>query len=113
MIIRALDSDGDWTFGKGNQNYLKKLDALKLNVVTRIKSWKGDCFYAQAEGVDYNNFLDVGTKDFLDRDIKRVILQTEGVLIINSYNSTLDRETREIRIEANINTIYGNTTVEA
>jgi len=108
MIIRALDSDNDWTFGKGKQNYLKNLDSLKLNITTRLKSWKGDCFYAPAEGVDYNNFLDVGTKDFLDRDIKRVILQTEGILIINSYSSILDRDTREVSIEANINTIYGN-----
>ncbi len=108
MIIRALDSSNDWTFGKGIQNYLREVDALKLNIRTRLKSWKGDCFYSTAEGVDYNNFIDVCTKDFLDRDMKRVILQTEGVLKITEFISTLDRTSRELTIEARIATIYGN-----
>jgi hypothetical protein len=107
MIIRALDTDFDFTFGKGIQNYLREIDALKLNLQTRLKSWKGDCFYAVAEGVDYNNFLDVGTKEFLDRDIKRVILQTEGVLKITEYESNLERDEREISISATILTIFG------
>lgn len=107
MRIRAIDESGDWKFGKGRQDYLLDLDALKVNLETRLKSWKGNCFFDLSAGVDYNNFLDVGTKDLLDRDVKRVILQTEGVILMNSYSSVLDRNSRNLTIECNIVTIFG------
>lgn len=107
MRFRAIDSDGDWTFGKGIQGYLLDLDALKANLETRLKSWKGDCFFALTSGVDYNNFLDIGTKNFLDRDIKRVILQSEGIIRIREYESVLDRGDRKLTITTTIDTIFG------
>lgn len=107
MIIRNVTNLNDWTFGKGIQNYKTNKDAILLNVKTRLQSWVGDCFYATAEGVDYNNYMDIGTKDFLDSDIKRIILQSEGILKINSYVSTLDRDTREFEAQAEIVTIFG------
>lgn len=107
MIIRNLDVSNDWTFGAGLQNYKRDLEAVELNIQTRMKSWKGDCFYKPAEGVDYNNFLDVGTKSLLDSDVKRVILQSEGVLKITEYESELSRETREFSATATIITIFG------
>ena len=107
MIIRNTTLDGDFTFGKGLSDYRRNLSAILLNIQTRLKSWKGDCFFAAAEGVDYNNFLDVGTKNFLDSDIKRVILQSEGVLKIQTYESVLDRGDRDITIRASIITTFG------
>lgn len=111
MKHRNLDSDNDWMFGKGLQSYTRDLNAVKLNIKTRIQSWKGDCFFALTEGVDYNNLLDVGTKSLLDSDLKRVILQSEGVLKIKSYESTLDTSERGYTGESEVLTIYGETTV--
>lgn len=107
MRIRAIDENGDWEYGKGLQDYFLDLDAIKMNIETKLRSWKGDCFFDLAAGVDYNNFLDIGTKVFLDRDVKRVILQSEGVIKINSFSSVLDRGTRDLTIEVEIDTIYG------
>jgi hypothetical protein len=112
MIFRALDSDNDWTFGKGKQNYATGLNAIKLNVGTRLKSWKGNCFFAEDEGVDWNNLLDVGTKNLLDADLKRVILQSEGILRINSFESEIDRDTRDYSASTEILTIYGVSRLE-
>ena len=109
MIIRNLTAQNDWTFGSGIQNYKRDLDALKLNIETRLQSWKGDCFFAPLEGVDYNNYLDVGTKNFFDSDVKRVILQSEGVMKIISYESVLDREARILTASCTIVTIFGIT----
>ncbi len=111
MIIRALDSNNDWTFGKGKNNFYKKNDALGLSLKTRLRQWRGDCFFAPSEGVDYNNYLDIGTQVFLDSDIKRVILQTEGVLKILSYLSDLDRETRILSVQCDIETIFGRVSL--
>lgn len=108
MKIRNIDNNGDWLFGKGLNDYANEFDALKTDLTTRLRSWKFDCFFAIEEGVDYKNFLDKGTKIFLDNDIKRVILQTAGVLRINSFSSDIDPETREFRAETNILSIFGD-----
>lgn len=92
MIHRALDTKHDWTFGKGKSNFSRGADAIKLNLKTRLLSWKGDCFFALSEGVDYNNLLDIGTKALLDQDIKRVINQSEGVLRIESFSSIINSD---------------------
>ena len=112
MIHRNLDSSGDWEFGNGKQSYTKDLTAVLLNIKTRLKSWKGDSFSSPAEGVDYKNYLDKGTKTFLDSDVKRVILQSEGIIKIKSYSSGVDRTTRDFSAQAEILTIYGPVTVE-
>lgn len=110
MRMRALDRNNDWTFGKGKQNYQVDVEALKLHIKTRIKSWKGNCFFAEREGVDWNSYLDVGTKDFLDRDISRTILQTDGVIKIKTFNSEL--EDRNLTISCEIVSVYGNIFIE-
>ena len=111
MIVRGLDSDNDWTFGSGKQNYLTDIDALKQNIVTRLKSWKGNCFFDITAGVDWNNYLDIGTKSLLDMDIKRVILQSTGVLKIVDYSSTLDTDERNLTVSVTVQSIYGTTEI--
>ena len=111
MKTRALDSLSDWQFGRGLQSYVTENNALRQNISTRLKQWKGDCFFALAEGVDWNNYLDIGTKELLDLDIKRVILQTEGVLRITTYTSILNHDTRNVTITCNLNTFFGNVAI--
>lgn len=113
MKSRALDSNNDWQFGRGLQSYVTEKNALNQNISTRLKSWKNDCFFAMDDGVDWANLLDKGTKDLLDLDIKRCLLQTEGVLRIDSYSSTLDSTDRGLTIVAEVFTIFGTVTVTA
>jgi hypothetical protein len=108
MLVRALDYNHDWQFGRGRQSYLSDLSALKQSVDTRLLQWKNNCFFAMDDGVDWNNLLDIGTKDALDLDIRRVILQTGGILRISGYTSTLDPTTRAVSISCTISTIYGD-----
>lgn len=106
-MTRAIDTNRDWAFGRGLQDYRTGADELAQAVGTRIRSWQGNAFFDPAQGVDWNNLLDIGTKPLLDLDIQRVMYQTAGVVRIRSYKSTLDRETRELTVEANLDTIYG------
>ena len=112
MKTRALDINGDWQFGRGVQSYVTEKNALMQNVSTRLKQWKNNCFFAMTEGVDYQNYLDIGTKNLLDLDIKRVILQTYGVLRISQFASTLENDSRELTVSATIETIFGSATLE-
>lgn len=112
MKTRALDANKDWQFGRGLQSFVTEKNALKQNISTRLKSWKNDCFFAMDDGVDWQNFLDIGKKTLLDLDIKRVLLQTEGVLRISSYTSTLNTAARAATISATVATVFGLVTVE-
>ncbi len=111
MKTRALDSVGDWQFGRGKQSYKTESNALQQNIKTRLKSWKGDCFFSTTDGVDWANYLDIGTKTLLDLDIKRVILQTGGVLRIVSFTSILDSDSRSVTVSASLDTIFGTITI--
>jgi len=107
MIFRNIDPQGDWTFGRGKSNYSRDLDALKLDLSTRLKSWKNDCFFALGEGVDYNALLDRGTQFLLEEDIRRVIFQTQGVIKIEKYESSSVADLREYKANVTIQTVYG------
>lgn len=90
MIFRALDESGDWVFGKGRGSYATGDTAIGLNIATRIKSWFGDCFFAQTEGIDWLNRL--GSKNqrlLLETDLRRTILQSFGVAGIIAVDTIL------------------------
>lgn len=109
MIFRALDSSGDWTFGKGRQNYLRDADAVAVNIATRLRSFLNDCFWATEFGVDWWNLL--GTRAPAAQ--ANVVLQTRamiaasfGVVRINSVTPVLDRGTRRLRIDYDVDTVF-------
>jgi len=106
MKFRRIDNLGDWTFGKGLQDYAKNEEAIDLNIKTRILSWYGDCFFNLTEGVDWKNRLDKNQTNNLTSEIKGIILRSYGVVGINSFSNNLDHITRAFRIEYNITTFY-------
>lgn len=107
MLFRTLDANGDWTFGTGISGFLTDLEAMTANLKTKTKQWKGECFFDLSAGVDWNNYLDIGTKNLLDSDLVRVWTSTDGVLRVDSYQSTLDAINRKLTVTASIATIYG------
>lgn len=79
MRFRNLDSNGDWTFGKGRNSYLTGNEALMLNIKTRLLEFLGDCFFDTQKGIDWWNLL--GGKD-LEKiliDVRRTILRSYQV----------------------------------
>lgn len=109
-MFRNLDSDGDWTFGKGLNDYARMDDAISLNVVTRLRSWFGDCFFARLEGIDWNNRIGSFSQEpLLREDIRRIVLQTPDVAELVSLDTSLDRNSRSFRAEVVFRTVNGAT----
>lgn len=105
MIFRNLDSDGDWAFGKGINDYLFDDEAISLNIRTLLLSWVGDCFFDINAGIDwYNRLGKTNQASLLGADIKRVILLAYGVTSINSID--FDIIDRDFNISFNINTLF-------
>lgn len=105
MIFRNLDADHDWTFGKGKECYADKQAAIGLNIKTRILSWVGDCFFEQSAGIDWINRLgSKNQRELLELDLRRIILQSEDVTALLSFDTILNG--RKFTANYSVNTIY-------
>lgn len=105
MIARALDSSGDWQFGKGLNDYKSGNAAVAQDIQTRLYSFLGDCFFDQGAGIDWFGFL--GSKDELGLNlaVSAVILNTPNVSGIVQLFITLSSQ-RNLTIAYNVQTTY-------
>lgn len=106
MIVRALDNENDWQFGKSRSNYLSDEKAIEQCVATRIRSWLNNCFFAMTDGIDWPVVLDKGRQSELDQALRATILGTLNVIGINSVDITVDSVARSCIAVYNISTIY-------
>lgn len=107
MIIRALDNNHDFTFGLGLQNYLRDQNAVALNIKTRLLSFFNNCFFDLEAGIDWFRLLGTkNTEQELQLQCRSVILQSYGVIKINSFSSSI--QNRGAIIQYNIDTIFSS-----
>ena len=107
MIIRGLDGNGEWLFGRGQQDYARGKQAIVLNIKTRLRSFVNDCFFDQEAGIDWLNRLgNNNQRELLEADIQNQILNSFGVTNIVNFNSSLDA--RKLTLNYTISTIDGD-----
>lgn len=106
MIIRTVDGENDWNFGKGIASYASAEQAINENVKHRLLSWVGDCFFALNDGVDWKSRLDIGQQSALEQELRSVIMNSEGVMAVNSVAVVFTGSSRLFTITFNIDTIY-------
>lgn len=116
-VFRNLDENGDWEFGKGKQSYADTLQSTMLNIKTRLKSFKYDCFFDLSAGIDWFTILSQKgqyCKEVIEINTRLCILQSLYVTEILSIDITSNEITRSMTITYNINTVFGeiNDTVE-
>ena len=108
MKTRTVDTNWDWNFGKGVQNYADESLGVAYTVKMKILSWYKDCFFEMDAGIDWKNIMgSKTTKTEADTAIKEII-QTEPEILELTYfeSSVTDRVyTATIRFK----TIYGET----
>lgn len=113
MRYRALDANGDMSFGAGQSNFLiNSPAAVGQAVLTRLRLLTGEWFLDLTAGTPYaTQVLGKNTAATYDTAIRSRILGTEGVSGIASYSSSLNPTTRALTITATIDTIYGQATI--
>lgn len=108
MRVRAIDAvTGDWTFGKGRNNYVDKNLEIGQSLRTRILSFLGDCFFDQQAGIDWFNLLGYNSRVELELAIAATILNTEGVVRIRQLSTNLND--RALTVSYSIFTVYSQT----
>jgi hypothetical protein len=105
-MTRALDSNGDWTFGSGSNNYVTGLAEVSQNIKTRLQCFLGDCFFDTGAGVDWFNLLGSKQQLNLQLAIAAVILNTQFVTGGLQLSMSYDEITRKISIVYQVQTTY-------
>ncbi len=109
MIVRSIDADNDWNFGKGKNDYVRNNAAIMQNIKTRLQSFLGDCFFDIPAGVDWLNLLGSKNVVALRLAIDTCILNTTGVTgFAKPTEVDFDHVTRLITITYSVNTVYTN-----
>ena len=108
MIIRAIDGNNDWTFGKGANNYVRNSAAVSQLIKTNLQSFLGDCFFASNEGLNWFNLMGGKSRLAVELAVSATILNTTGVKSLTQLSVNLSA-TRQITIQYSVVTVYSNT----
>lgn len=108
MIVRALDANGDWTFGAGKNNYLQGAAAVGQAIATRCLSFLGDCFFATDAGIDWFNLLGGKNQLNLQLALSSTILNTPNVISLTALSINLDDTTRAFSASYSVMTSFGS-----
>lgn len=113
MLIRALDASHDFQFGLGTESYNFGEAAIGENIQTRILSFLNNCYFDMGAGIDWFTFLGVpGQSQQTLLRVQAIILQSYGVVKVNSLSLNIDPLTRRGFLTFNINTIYSQNYVQ-
>lgn len=105
MIIRGLDSDHDWQFGRSIQDFKRDQAAIMENIQTRLLSWVNDCFFDINAGVDWRRLLAApSTQAELVLSCRAVIMQSYGVVAMRKMSASVVN--RSASLEFTIDTIF-------
>lgn len=113
MRYRKQDEQGDYSFGSGLNNFhIDSAEAVAQAIETRLKLWIGEWFADTSDGTGWSQaILGKQSKNLYELTLRQRVLETFGVTSIESFQSSLDSDTRSLTVSMTVNTIYGQTTV--
>jgi hypothetical protein len=113
MIVSALNSNDDWTFGRGRAGYKKNSDEVRQSVSTRLKCFVNDWYLNITDGIDWYALLGQrGTRSQILREVERRVLETAGVRSITTLEIR-NLQSRVLTIGLRFTTIYDDTIEES
>lgn len=114
MRVRAIDTNGDWLFGKGQADYKVNLLAVMQNIQTRLNSFLGDCFFATNTGIDWWNLLGTrgdAAQTAINLAVSSTILGTPYVTGITQLSLVLNSR-RNLFISYSATTVFGSVVTQ-
>lgn len=106
MRVRKI-TNGDYCLGHGDSEFFTdQAEAVAQDCMTRLALWRGTWFIDTQEGTPWIQQI-LGKHDAVDVVLRNRILETQGVLSLEEFESILNPDNRRLTITATINTIYG------
>ena len=110
MKARRLDSSHDWTFGSGLANYATGSEATKQAIKTILLSFRLNWFLDEDHGINWwAYFIKSPSVPIMEDDIKRHILEVEGVSTLQDLSLQLNTITRQMIITVRYTDIFNET----
>lgn len=107
MRVAKITTAGDWMFGKGKAQYVANADAVRQNVVTRIRSFTNDWFADIDHGIDWINLLSQrGNDKKILAAIEKIVLETPGISTITRLRLLNTGRDRKASIELQFTTLF-------
>ncbi len=109
MRVRKVDSNWDFRFGHGLEDYwINQPEGVGQAVESRLRLALGDWFLNTADGTPWaTKVLGKRTENTRNPVIKARILGTPGVKGIVSYAAQLQRDPRAWAAQVRLDTVYG------
>lgn len=111
MIVRALDVNGDWTFGAGLNNYKRNNAAVAQSIQTRLSSFVGNCFFDLGAGINWFTFLSSKDPTALNLAISAVILNTSDPITGTSVITGILQQSVNLNTNRVFSVSYQVTTI--
>lgn len=115
MKYRKLDSNGDYTFGNNNADYVTDLDAVVQAIRTKILLFYGEWWEDIGIGIPMFQSL-IGQVNPEGLKQSATLLLTKRIQELNEVTSVnnidLKIEKRTISFSADVDTVYGQASVE-
>lgn len=111
MRYRKQDENGDYTFGNGLNNFhIDNVDAVAQAIDTRLKLWVGEWFADVSDGTGWSQaILGKHSENLYELTLRQRVLDTQGVISIQEFQSALDPNTRSLVVTMVVETVYGQT----
>lgn len=112
MKNRRLTEEWDYTFGHGINDYLTGREAVAQAIKSRLLLLYREWWEDLEDGLPlFERILaSSGREDNIaavDIIIKDRVANTKDVLAVLSFSSTFDRNSRDYKFSANVDTVYG------
>jgi hypothetical protein len=105
MRVRRNTPTGDWAYGRSLRDYATGEEAIRQNLVTRIKSFQFDWYLDTSAHVDWFDLLGrKGTQEEIKREVERVAIATDGVVKVDKLE--LIKLNRQATIHMEVTTIF-------
>jgi hypothetical protein len=114
LRYRKLDASGDMTFGNQQANFWRDVpEAPAQAIKTRLGLVAGEWYLDISSGTPYQDGVlgktDRQTSDTILRDR---ILNTQAVTALVEYDSNFEPNQRTFEVACEVNTLYGEATIE-
>lgn len=118
FIEKISDSDGnflyyDIAFETGKLKTVDKINEIANRIIVNLSTYVGENYRDITHGVDYfNNVFGHETTDVITQDeLKRVIINTRGVIELSAFNLVRPAGSRVGQLAANAQTTEGEINI--
>lgn len=106
MTVRALDENGDIV--TSGRHFLTEREEIAQTIKTRLRLYIGEYFRDITVGTPwFDKILDKSTQSNAEAELRRRIVNTNGVIQLTSFSSDFDRTTRKFSISVSVLTEFG------